>query len=279
MNSFTYHVLLGILYIYKHKQWEGVIRMKIEKINDNQIRCTLTRADLATHEIKFSELTYGTEKARTLFRNMMQQANYEVGFEVDNTPLMIEAIPLHSDGIVLIITKVEDPDELDTRFSKFAPDGENYQESAPQTPITGADDVIDLFQKLVEAKRKSRNEQSVGNVIDHSVKPEKDKTPHHEPNVKLLRLFSFKKLDDVVGAAHALDNFFIGNNSLYKTSAGAYELVLHKSGYTPEAFNKVCNMLSEYGQGKAFSVAGEAHLKEHGKAIINDTALQTLATL
>ena len=51
--------------------------MKIEKINDNQIRCTLTRQDLADREIKLSELAYGTEKAKLLFRDMMQQAAYE----------------------------------------------------------------------------------------------------------------------------------------------------------------------------------------------------------
>ena len=32
--------------------------MKIEKINDNQIRCTLTQADLADRELKLSELAY-----------------------------------------------------------------------------------------------------------------------------------------------------------------------------------------------------------------------------
>ena len=37
----------------------------------------------------------------------------------ENIPLMIEAIPSSSDSIVLIITKVEDPEELDTRFSKI----------------------------------------------------------------------------------------------------------------------------------------------------------------
>ena len=36
--------------------------MKIEKINDNQIRCTLTHADLAARNLKISELAYGTEK-------------------------------------------------------------------------------------------------------------------------------------------------------------------------------------------------------------------------
>lgn len=95
--------------------------MKIEKINDNQIRCTLTKEDLLSREIKLSELAYGTEKAKSLFRDMMQQAAYEFGFEANDIPLMIEAIPLSSDSIILIITKVEDPEELDTRFAKFSP--------------------------------------------------------------------------------------------------------------------------------------------------------------
>ena len=63
--------------------------MKIEKINDNQIRCTLTREDLESHQIRISELAYGTDKAKKLFRDMMQQAQIQFGFEADNIPLMI----------------------------------------------------------------------------------------------------------------------------------------------------------------------------------------------
>ena len=48
--------------------------MKIEKINENQIRCTLTRADLEERHIRLSELAYGSENAKSLFRDMMQQA-------------------------------------------------------------------------------------------------------------------------------------------------------------------------------------------------------------
>ncbi len=95
--------------------------MKIEKVNDHQIRCTLTKEDLADREIKLSELAYGTDKAKDLFRDMMQQASFEFGFEAEDIPLMIEAIPLNADCIVLIITKVEDPDELDTRFFRNLP--------------------------------------------------------------------------------------------------------------------------------------------------------------
>ena len=125
--------------------------MKIEKINDNQIRCTLTREDLETHQINLRELAYGSEKAKKLFRDMMHQAQIQFGFEADNIPLMIEAIPVNTDSIILIITKVEDPEELDTRFSKFSP----YKDKGTAEPVQldGADSIIDIFRRSVTQPR------------------------------------------------------------------------------------------------------------------------------
>ena len=94
--------------------------MKIERLSENQIRCTLNKADLNEKHLKISELAYGSQKARELFRDMIQQASAELGFEIDDTPLMVEAIPVSSDCLILIVTKVEDPEELDARFSRFS---------------------------------------------------------------------------------------------------------------------------------------------------------------
>ena len=127
--------------------------MKIEKLNDNQIRCTLTRADLAARHLQLSELAYGTEKAKSLFRDMMQQAAFEFGFEAEDLPLMIEAIPASADSIVLVITKVEDPEELDTRFSKFAPSPGSEWDSPKKDVINkleGADTLLELLDKVKE---------------------------------------------------------------------------------------------------------------------------------
>lgn len=242
--------------------------MKIEKINENQIRCTLTREDLELHQIRLSELAYGTEKAKKLFRDMMQQAQVQFGFEADNIPLMIEAIPVNMDSIILIITKVEDPEELDTRFSKFTPYKDRGQADSVQ--LDGADNIIDIFQKLCEAKAKSAAQKT-------AAQPEEPAAP--APSVSIIRLYSFSHLDDVIDASHGLNGFFTGQNTLYKeTHNGRYQLVLHQSDCTPEDFNKVCNILSEYGKGKAFTPAGEAYLKEHGE-LISVNALQQLAQL
>ena len=73
---------------------------------------------------------------------------------------------------------------------------------------------------------------------------------------------------------------FTGSNSLYKNRADAnYQLVLHQSGCKPEEFNKVCNILSEYGRQESFSLAAEAFLLEHGNAMVKENALQELASL
>lgn len=42
--------------------------MKIERLSENSIRCTLNRADLDSRELKISELAYGTEKAKSLLK-------------------------------------------------------------------------------------------------------------------------------------------------------------------------------------------------------------------
>ena len=247
--------------------------MKIEKVNDHQIRCTLTREDLADRELKISELAYGTEKAKSLFRDMMQQASFEFGFEAEDIPLMIEAIPLNSECIVLIITKVEDPEELDTRFSKFAPsvhDGDDSEYLLDEL-AEGADEVLDLFKRI-------HNE-----TIDAPQKeaaPDNAKKTTEKQNVEITRIFSFRTLHELVRLAHILHKNYNEVNSLYKNeTADRYLLTITKGEHTPEEYNKICNILSEYGKAERFAAASEAYLEEHYVPIIKSHALQSLAQI
>ncbi len=266
--------------------------MKIEKVNDHQIRCTLTREDLADRELKLSELAYGTEKAKDLFRDMMQQASFEFGFEAEDIPLMIEAIPLNSECIVLIITKVEDPDELDTRFSKFAPsihDEDNSLDDVLDTIAEGADDVLDLFRKIQNSRAGGATTEEAPQIEGNN--PDAENTRRSFKNAlqkklsdvaaatELTRIYSFASLREIIGSAHVLSGFYNGENSLYKQKDGSYLLVLAKSAHTPVEFNKVCNILSEYGACLRSVPASEAFLEEHFEPIVKNTALQSLSCL
>lgn len=260
--------------------------MKIEKVNDHQIRCTLTREDLADRELKISELAYGTEKAKNLFRDMMQQASFEFGFEAEDIPLMIEAIPLNSECIVLIITKVEDPEELDTRFSKFAPsvhDSDGDLDEMIDSLSEGADDVLDLFKKIHEGKFADTLDKTAADSTQKE-KPAKKSTGKPEKNAtqeqELVRIFSFDSIRTVARISHVLAGCYSENNSLYKNeNAHKYILVVSKGGHSPAEFNKVCNILSEYGQIEKYVPAGEAYLEEHFNLIIKENALQSLCRI
>lgn len=260
--------------------------MKIEKVNDHQIRCTLTREDLADRELKISELAYGTEKAKNLFRDMMQQASFEFGFEAEDIPLMIEAIPLNSECIVLIITKVEDPEELDTRFSKFAPsiheDDEELDEMIDNLS-EGADDVLDLFKKIHDGKFADVLEEAgttASSKEKTKEKPEGETADADLEEQDLTKIYSFASINDITRIAHVLSSSYNGINSLYKNdTACRYILVISKSSHSPAEFNKVCNILSEYGTGEKHVSASEAFLEEHFDPLIKDNALQSLCKI
>ncbi len=246
--------------------------MKIERINDNQIRCTLTKKDLADRQIKLSELAYGTEKAKALFRDMMQQASFECGFDAEDIPLMIEAIPISSECIILIITKVEDPDELDTRFSKFAPSDEPESDySAPTS--NGANDVIDLFNRLREEHTDPSAESvSAGKPVGNAKKSLKP--------IKLTAIYNFETLDLAIKASDSIQTIYQGENKLYKDEReGTFILLLKQSKHTPEQFNIICNRLSEYGTPIRYSDATASYIEEHLKVLIPAKAIQKLATM
>lgn len=269
--------------------------MKIEKVSENQIRCTLTREDLMDRQLKLSELAYGSEKAKSLFRDMMQQASYEFGFEAEDIPLMIEAIPLSADCIILIITKVEDPEELDTRFSKFSPglEEEDAGSDAPYEP-EGADVVLDLFQQITQkisekAAELAKNEDFV--PLPDSLSPSKKKTTKkpeitrsaeekHPENQNLTKVYVFKNYDSISRLSKVLQGYYKGVNSLYKNpKSGIYTMLINKSAHTPQEFNKVCNIFSEYGTSEKYLSTTEARLREHEQLLIAGNALQVLADI
>ena len=250
--------------------------MKIERLSDNQIRCTLTGNDLAEHNISIKDISYGTDRTRALFREMMERANDQLGFDPEDMPLMIEAVPLNADSIVFVITKVDDPEELDTRFSKFAPgvrqelsdeddpeDGE-YEEE-PAKPAVKADELLSLFHQRINRLQKADTPEKLAREI---------------PNLNISRIFAFSDFRTLMRAAVQLQDSFQGSSKLYKSlDHSRYLLKLTKDGTPIDQFNRLCNLVSEYGKSLETNPAGEAYLTEHCRELIPANAVGHLAEL
>lgn len=254
--------------------------MKIEKVNEQQIRCTLTREDLLNRELKISELAYGTEKAKSLFRDLMQQAAYECGFEAEDIPLMIEAIPLNAECIVLIVTKVEDPEELDTRFAKFAPsihdDDYEMEESEDNEALMeafadSADEVLNLLRRMNGSEESAPSPKSASRSNRQPALPSREKTAS--------RLFSFRSLREVTRLARVIGTCQ-SSNTLYKDEAGGnYLLLIAPEEVDVADFNRICSLISEYGRPEKVVNSAKAYLEEHFEPLIKDSAIEMLAQI
>lgn len=252
--------------------------MKIEKISETQIRCTLSRQDLADRDLKLSELAYGSDKAKDLFRELMIQASYECGFEAEDIPLMIEAIPVSGDCLVLVVTKVEDPDELDTRFSNFSSFRDDRDEDSSSVASSVADEILECFGQLGALLGKGREamEQADSSAPESEV-PQEEATP---AAVTLTKVYSFPTLQAATTLAQLISPYYFGESTLYKDEvASCYYLVLHMSDHTPEEFNRICNVICEYGTPVNTAYSSLSYFEEHFKPVVKADAVQTLTAL
>lgn len=289
--------------------------MHIEKINDNQIKCTLSQRDLRARNLDLSELAYGTEKARSLFQEMIEQAHDAFGFEGENTPLMVEAIPLSKENIILIITRIDNPEELDSRFSRFS---SPCQQEDAEEDMEGADEILNSCRPQSQEAQEEELEAALDSDLQdllEQLQPEISLTESGEPKdeadslssepeasdsvespvqtspreetkgeasaqdhpANLMRIYAFQDLDTLTEISRILHPLYNGVNSLYKDPVtSVYYLTVFQSHHTPSDFNKVCNILSEYGQRVKGSGSREAYYTEHYECIVSQTALQRL---
>lgn len=271
--------------------------MKIERISENQIRCTLNKADLADRDLRLSELAYGTDKAKSLFRDMMQQASYELGFEAEDIPLMIEAIPVNQDCLILVITKVEDPEELDTRFSKFSNPisidmtAEEDYDSDHSSHLEEADDETDTSEKDETSEEQNQKPETIFDLLhelDKGLKgiqatqetPDKTINKEEEPNSKLYRVFTFHSLSEVIEAAKIIHPLYHNKNTLYRNPKNdRYYFVVYQMDSSTEEFSNICSVLCEFATREQGTYASISHIEEHFNLIIPEQALDVLAHL
>lgn len=233
--------------------------MKIEKINDKQIRCTISRADLEDRHIKFSELAFGVGKTKELFQDMMRQANEDFGFEVNDKPLMVEAIPVSPENIVLLITKVEEGDEHGEHLSKL------FSKEVRENLLDAYDDIdLDEFESI--------SSESAETTLNTSDKENSEDL--------FYNIYVFDNLRDIITVAELIAPIYKGDSSVYKSPLNdKYYLSLCMEVSDPLMLNKICGILTEHGTVETATYAKDLFYIEHFEEIIDNHAIEKLSTL
>ena len=218
--------------------------MKIEKISNSQIRCILTGEDLASRQLRLSELAYGSEKARALFRDMMEQAAIQCGFDAENYP----------------------------RFSNFAPSVQKDALPAQEPPSP----LAQLLNSLKENSGGAPGPAGApgGKTPDETMKERREM-------LLTSRVYSFETMADVIRAAKVLSAAYTGRSSLYRDEkTGTLYLLLRMSGLEEVgAMQSTLAALSEYGRLEKVSPARQQYLITHCTPVCSTNALETLSQL
>ncbi|MCR5798192.1 MAG: adaptor protein MecA [Eubacterium sp.] len=269
--------------------------MKIERISDNQIRCILSSHDLQERELQIGELAYGSEKAKEFFRELMEKANLDLGFEVGDIPLVIEAIPTSPDSIILLVTRVDDEEEFEEKFSNLQKIASDYvNESTDEDTI---DEMVEEDGTSLQDLEESNSPEDSSKNLPAKVGDDSEFVPLHElmatgearsyGNRRIKRksatsyLFSFKSLNNSIKAANAVKYIYDGQNSLWKDEdAGIFFILMsskHNECKTPLV--EVANVVAEFATRENQTYATEEYLNEHFTLLIKDNAIQYLSML
>ena len=148
--------------------------------------------------------------------------------------------------------------------------------------LDGAEDFLDILRQMKEAvSQLPENPEALTDtpVQEQAPASETKEAAPAEPSVPPVRLFSFSRLDSVIHASHFLAEMYDGPNTLYKDEAeNMYILTLAQGEHPSSDFNRICNMLSEYGSPEQGGGISLAFLEEHCDMIRAKNAIQTLTS-
>ncbi|HET7629236.1 MAG TPA: genetic competence negative regulator [Bacillales bacterium] len=113
--------------------------MRLERLNSDKIKIFLTFDDLSERGISKDEIWQDLPKVHDLFRDMMLEANDELGFKADG-PIAVEVFSLPAQGMVVIVSKGMNDGEF------FEDDDDDYIEM--QVTVDESSDVFYEFSSF-----------------------------------------------------------------------------------------------------------------------------------
>lgn len=233
--------------------------MKINRINDNQIKCILTQQDLEERHLNLREMSYNSTEVRKLFSEVINIAYKNFGFETNNVPLKIDVIPLRSSA-VLFLTKVEEPEELNPSYSHFSP--VIYKKM--QNPGPNPSDLSESFRNLVNAIFPNEDEEESA--------PKEKYFAESGPVT-----FAFDNVRDLIDACKSLKQTYKHRSHLYYDEAKrVYYLKLEAKEEADDNFRQNCISLLEFGSSLESDKYFDSYLTEHAKILASENAIESL---
>lgn len=233
--------------------------MKLEKINENSIRCTIGKKEIEDYKLELREIVSGEGNAPKFFRDIIIRAHEEFGFEPNDKPLVIEATASMPGNIVFTITKVDDMSNIDKVSKMISRQRED-----------------DIKKSIHNKMKEAFGNWALGSgdfedAVGDSVGNEEDVSDE-------ACVYFFRDTKNLIKVAKQLKGIFDGNSYLYEFGDG-FVVILDDLDVDTTVYEYSVDILSEYADKTEFSDLYESMIKEHCNLIIDKDALDKLAEI
>ena len=236
--------------------------MKVERLNDNQIRFIFMQQDLADRNININDfVTRPPNGSHMLFQEITGLLQSEYGFATIGTPLMFEAT-MSNDTLTITVTRVNPNDAgFQNMFggimSQFNPQMLAGQQGFVQAHIPGAPPNMPP-PHAVPHQQNARQQQA---------KP--------KPPERTYILYSFDNFEILATVASRIGSNFTGDSHVYKVE-GKYYLLLKVAGISNVVVKKLESMLDDFGKKELSGPIAYNKMMERGEVIIAQDAVSKL---
>lgn len=228
--------------------------MKFQRINENVIKCIMTREEMSVRGLNVEDILGDRAKAEEFLQYVLTKARYEVNFETNGDVLNVQLSVMKDGSVSMMIS-----DDQNAAIKVIA---EQFKEKLRE------------FSKVLEdsskyKEMKTKDIYSTEKVIKYFIStPDEDNRASYDFWTRL------SSLDECILLSKALSSVQDVPSTLYKY-CGDYYFNIHLSMDKKEIAKNVF-IMSEYSDDVSGDFGDYLMVKEHGKIIIKENALSKL---
>jgi len=236
--------------------------MDIKRLNDNQIRCALTEAEIEEMGFSIDDIIGNGEITQKFMRVVLEKVEEQESIDVELLSPMVRAelLPDHSMAITFGGITEEEKKGMFGKILEMMNQMAGKTGQVPDGGCPGCGECGDKSEGVFEEQLEDFNEEEV-----------------FSESTQLALAGS--NIEDVV----RMSKLFLGKekvpqSSLYKMD-GKYYLIMEFKGFSKQDIKPLAFMAVEYDNARIATPAGVAYVKEHGKCIIAQDAICDLVQL
>lgn len=263
--------------------------MKFKRIDVDTVRCIITEDELGENGLQLEDFLQNDGKTESFLRKLISMAETEVGYKVQggNVSIQVTVLPEHT----LALTFSEKPAYgITDMLANLRAAVENLTKHTPQSVHSGQKDETDRNSRKAEFTEERKDDTIQEKQPSDQLENDRAKCEQEDPNTqesKNLVLngrsayqLRFASLDMAMRYAKGIVlEVPIHTQLYYLEREAAYYLLMERGGMEDK---QVCRLLSaslEFSQEIYAHEPTRAFIREHGRCILAEQAVERLQEL